>query len=210
MELKGKWLAGKYRTYHRCQVSHRYQNGAVLAITLLLLLVLSMLAVMATESSLFAYKMSVNRVFYEEAFNNSESTRNISRTAINDYLRERQWSSVALTPGLSVDASHASATQSNTGASPIEDRYQPDTLVRDLTYRTARISGDVYVLDGITVPNTIGAGSSQHQGYSGIGIGLGSAGSLMKLYEVRSAGMPAGRENEGVKVWTVSDYRFIL
>jgi len=178
------------------------QRGAVLAIALLLLLVMTILAVSAMENSSLSFKMSANSIYLEEAFNHSESVSNISTEVIDDYLYEGGWVGVAMPMGLEVVQNNGTLALEN-GRS--ENRMDNDSLQKDLTYQHSGIKGDVYVLKGSTTHNYYGASAAQSKGYSGTGVSAGGAGGAFTYYEIRSVGI--GRSNS--TAWTASDYRYV-
>jgi len=168
----------------------RREKGAVLVMSLLILTVLTMLAVMAMDGSRFAYKMSVNRIFYDEAFNHSESARKASAQAVRQLVLTGELSPDILSLSLSADINE-------------------DTETEKLVYKNGQISGDIYISKGVTLANRSGAAIAQFQGYSGAGQGLGAKGSIIKMVEVRSAGRVIGRGLDNLRVWTASDYRIV-
>jgi len=178
------------------------QCGAVLAIALLMLLVMTILGLAAMESSSLSFKMSANSIYLEEAFNHSESVGNISAEVIDDYLAEGGWVGVDMPTGLEVVQNSGTLALAN-GSS--ENRMDNDSLQKDLTYQHLGIKGDVYVLKGITTHNYHGASAAQLKGYSGTGVSAGGAGGAFTYYEIRSVGL--GRSNS--KAWTASDYRYV-
>ena len=182
--------------------THKKQGGAVLAIALLLLLVMTILGVAAMESSSLSFKMSANSIYLEEAFNHSESVRNISADVIDNYLYEGGWVGVAMPNGLSVVQSNGELALAN-GSS--ENRMDNNSLQKDLSYQYSGIKGDVYILKGSTTHNYHGTSAAQLNGYAGAGLATGAAGGAFTYYEIRSVGL--GRSNS--KAWTASDYRYV-
>lgn len=178
------------------------QGGAVLAIALLILLVMTILAVAAMESSSLSFKMSANSIYLEEAFNHSESVRNISAGVIDDYLYEGGWAGVAMPTGLAVVQHNGALALANGRA---ENRMDNDSLQKDLSYQLSGIKGDVYVLKGSTSHNYRGTSAAQLNGYGGAGLSTAGAGGAFTYYEIRSLGL--GRSN--ARAWTASDYRYV-
>lgn len=181
------------------------QQGATLLIALLLLMVLTMVGITSMESSNLSFKMSVNMIHHDEAFNNSESARTAAEDVLLDYIDAADWEAVSLPTGLSVDANAGDLLGDN-GAS--ENPLNSSTLQRDLAFNDAalNIEGDVYVLKGRTVQNTMGAGSAQFKGYGGAGTGIGGPGGAFKFFELRSHGKSSG----SAESWTASDYRYVF
>jgi Tfp pilus assembly protein PilX len=178
------------------------QGGVVLVIALLMLLLMTILGVAAMESSNLSFKMSANSIYLEEAFNHSESVRNISTEVISEYLAEGNWSGVVMPVGLTVIQNNGQLALANGSA---EDRMDNASLQKDLSYQHSGIKGSVYILKGNTVHNYHGASAAQLKGYAGAGLSAGSAGGAMTFYEVRTVGL--GRFNS--KSWTASDYRYV-
>jgi type IV pilus assembly protein PilX len=178
------------------------QGGAVLAIALLILLVMTILGVAAIESSSISFKMSANSIYLEEAFNHSESVSNMSIDVIDDYLYEGGWVGITMPTGLAVVQNNGALALSN-GSS--ENRMDNDSLQKDLSYQYLGIKGDVYVLKGSTTHNDQGASAAQLNGYGGAGVSTASAGGAFTYYEIRSVGI--GRSNS--RAWTASDYRYV-
>lgn len=178
------------------------QRGAVLAIALLMLLVITILGVSAMKSSSLSFKMSANSLYLEEAFNHSESVRNISAQVIDDYLSEGGSAGLAMPTGLTFVESNGGFALAN-GSS--EDRMDNDSLTKDLSYQHSGIKGSVYILKGSTSHNYSGASAAQLNGYSGTGVSAGGAGGTFTYYEIRSVGL--GKSNS--IAWTASDYRYV-
>jgi len=184
-------------------LKRKTQAGSVLAVSLLILLVLTLIAVTAMDGSSLGYKMSMNSIYHEEAFNNSESARTAVTGAVVQYLDGGEdWASVNMPDGLSVD-SNGGQISANNGAS--ENIYNNASLQKDFSYSKAGITADIYVLKGPTSPNTAGAGSAQLTGYSGGGIGAGGAGGVYKYYEMRSN----GTSKSNAKSWTAVEFRHV-
>ncbi len=183
------------------------QEGAALAVSLLLLLVLTLVAVTAMDNSNLGFKMAANSVYHDEAFNYSESAREVSGSVIPEYLFEGAWSAVdTASLNLTVDSNGGALEGDNVNSSGTdEDPLDRSTLQRDFAYSESGISGDVYVLKGQTVQNLSGAGSAQYKGYGGTGVALGGQGGFFKYFELQSEGI--GRSN--AESWTASDYRFV-
>lgn len=178
------------------------QQGATLLIALLLLMVLTMVGITSMESSNLSFKMSVNMIHHDEAFNNSESARTAATDALPEYLDAAEWDEDDMPVGFA----YASAGDllGDKGAS--ENPLDSATLQRDLAYSEGDIQGDIYVLKGRTVQNTMGAGSAQYKGYSGAGTGIGGPGGAFKFFELRSHGSSSG----SAEAWTASDYRYVF
>jgi hypothetical protein len=185
----------------------RTQSGAALAISLLLLLILTLVAITSMEGSNLGFKMSVNMISHEEAFNNSESARLGALDVMPDYIDQADWNRVTLPAGLALSSAAELMLDNDASENPL------DTTSLDQDFRYARdgMHGDVFVLKGQTVQNTYGAGSAQYKGYGGAGVGVGGAGGAFKYFELRSKG--ERQKSDGTVVaesWTGSDYRYVF
>lgn len=178
------------------------QQGATLLVALLLLMVLTMVGITSMESSNLSFKMSVNMIHHDEAFNNSESARTAAMDALPEYIDAAEWDEDNMPPGLAY-ASAGDLLEENDAA---EDPLDSSTLQVDLEYSEGDMNGDIYVLKGRTAQNTMGAGSAQYKGYSGAGTGIGGPGGAFKFFELRSLGRSAG----SAESWTASDYRYVF
>lgn len=183
------------------------QQGATLLVALLLLMVLTMVGITSMESSNLSFKMSVNMIHHDEAFNNSESARTAAMDVIPDYLDAAEWDAVSMPSGLDVAANAGdllgdNVRSDNTPENPLDS----STLRLDLVFSEGDMNGDIYVLKGRTVQNTMGAGSAQYKGYSGAGAGIGGPGGAFKFFELRSHGKSSG----SAESWTASDYRYVF
>ncbi|MFV1873689.1 MAG: PilX N-terminal domain-containing pilus assembly protein [Oleiphilus sp.] len=180
----------------------KHQQGAVLATSLLLLLVLTLVAVTAMDTSNLSYRMASNNIYHDQSFNNSESARISSTSVLQEYLYEGEWTNVLLPIGLSVATGGGELIQAN---GDTEDRYLNSSLQKDLEFSSGGITADIYVLRGPTALNSAGAGSAQWKGYGGTGVAAGAAGGAYKFYEFRSV----GTNQSGAQSWTASDYKYV-
>ncbi len=178
------------------------QSGVALAISLFLLLILSLVGITAMENSNLSFKMSSNMIRHDEAFNHSESARQAAQEVLPAYIDQADWNRVTLPAGLNLTSS--ADLMLNDAAS--ENPLQPSSLTQDFAYQHNGISGEVYVLKGETVHNTFGAGSAQYKGYGGAGVGIGGQGGAFKYFEFRSRGESAANAES----WTASDYRYVF
>lgn len=169
------------------------QRGTVLVIALLMLLIMTLLAVSAMESSQINFKMSANSIYLDEAFNHSENVRNLTTEVIEDYLKEESWSDVNLPIGLT-------RAESNS-----DNQRTDDFMLNSLSYHHLSVQGDVYIVKGSVSHNYLGTSSAQLKGYSGAGFASGAAGGVIAYYEIRSK----GRARYNATAWTASDYRFV-
>ena len=169
------------------------QGGATLVVTIIIVAGLSALAMSVFESSRFAFNMSANRLYYEQAFNHAESSRKASMAIIPALLGGDDLEGLSVSPSLTFE-----------GSALADARPAPT-----IHYQSGRVNGEVRLIAGRSSANRSGAGIAQFMGYSGLGVGQGAKGSLVKYYEIRSAGSAEGIKNKSMKVCTASDYRFI-
>ena len=178
------------------------QRGAVLAVSLLLLLVLTLVAVTSMDGTNMSFKMSANNVYHDEAFNNSESTRVASTSVLYEYLKEGAWVDVNMPNGLAVFPGNGRLDEVN---GDDEDRLDYGTLLPDLVFDDSGMTGQTSVLTGLTSLNDKGGSISQYKGYSGAGNSAGAAGGSYKFYEFRSVGTSKSNANAR----TASDYKYV-
>jgi len=170
------------------------QRGATLVISLLLILVLSIFAVTAMESSQFSMKMAANRIYYETAFNHAESTRKAGMSVMQEYLTEMDWGLVSIPENLMVEKSAES--------------FLSPPLPSDFSFDAENVKGEMYIVSGPTQLN-LGAALSQFQGYQKTGSGLGSKGSMVKYFQLNSVGRRNLMGGGSLAVWTSSDYKYM-
>jgi len=175
-------------------------KGASLATTLILLLVMSLVGVSTMESSNFGFKVSLNTVYKEQAFANSENGHRAINDALVEAVWERSWSDVKYPDGMSAQDSTADPTAGNANT---EDPYDTSTLVQDLNYTSGNIDADLYVIKG-RYQDSKGTANCLSCGYKGAGKGGSGAG--MVFYEVISEGI--GPQN--ARVVTAVDYKVIV
>ncbi len=187
----------------------RRQSGAALAISLMILLVLTMVALSAMDGSSLGYKMGANAVYHEEAFNNSESGRLPVGQAVAEFLFYGEWDGIAdSTTNLGVFDEDLDLLGEN-GASEVQSEV--NGLDSDLSYELkdsndkVLISADIAIFKSNTVVNRDGAGSAQLKGYHGAGTGIGGQGGVHKYFELRSQGAgPSGASSK-----TAADFRYV-
>ena len=187
----------------------RYQQGAALAVALMVLLVLTLVAISAMDGSTLGFKMGANAVYHEEAFNNSESGREPIGQTLVDFVEYGEWDGVVDNDNgkLQTVSDTLDLIDDNSGT---EDQQYRTGLDSDFTYSHTLSSGEkieanVAVFKGKTIVNTSGAGSAQYKGYHGAGVGIGGKGGMHKYFEFRSEGI--GRSN--AESWTSADFRYV-
>ena len=159
------------------------QKGAVLATTLILLAVLTLVAVPTMQDSNLEFKMSMNAVSHETAFNNAESGRLATIEALPEAYYEMDWSTVKKASGLTPVVSNGDIRSANKAS---ENLYDISTLDKDVDYADGDIDADIYIMKGQAV-QTPGSGSAMSGGYKGLGKD-GGQGAIFTLYEIRTVG----------------------
>lgn len=183
------------------------QQGAALAMALMVLLIMTLVAVSAMDGSTLGYKMSVNSIYHQEAFSASESARDAVHEPFIEFMFEEDWNNVTMPDGLD-DIGEPHFLNANADA---EDVTDTSSLANDLAYRLEDnngniiVEGDIMVTIGQTVVNTSGAGSAQYKGYHGAGVGMGGQGGIHKYFEFRSG----GRSTANAAAWTAADFRYV-
>lgn len=190
----------------------RGQKGAVLAVALMLLLVMTIVAISAMDGSTLGFKMSANSVYHEEAFNNSESGREVVGDMLVQYNAFDDWSQVDA-PAEVLDRNGVQMTSStldtdfkvSNGAG--ENTWDTSSLDTDIIYRDTvnDIEAEIAVVRSVVSQNVEGAGTAQYQGYRGIGKGLAGQGGAHIYFEFRSEGI--GQAN--AEAVTSADFRYV-
>ena len=186
----------------------RNQQGAALAVALMVLLVLTLVAISAMDGSTLGFKMGANAVYHEEAFNNSESGREPIGQALVDFAEYGEWDDIVIESGPDKTELQTVASDLDLlGDNGSENQQLTNGLTTDFTYMDTanNIEANISVFKGKTVANTSGAGSAQYKGYHGAGIGIGGEGGMHKYFEFRSEGVgPSSAES-----WTAADFRYV-
>lgn len=188
---------------------HHHQQGAALAVALMVLLVLTLVAVSAMDGSTLGFKMGANAIYHEEAFNNSESGRDPIGQALVDFAEYGEWDGVVdnVNGDLQTVSNDLDLLDDNVNT---EDLQVRNGLTTDLVYSQtlangAKIEANVAVFKGKTVANSSGSGAAQYKGYHGAGVGIGGEGGMHKYFEFRSEGN--GPSN--AEAWTATDFRYV-
>lgn len=204
----------------------KHQAGMVLVTGLIFLLVLTLVAVVATQSTTMEERMSANDVFKARAMESSESLR----TSANDLLDTTMFNHGGW-PTTVNDGTHSAGTL-NTALFTIpsgvaitwatnwgianestENIFTPSTLQRDMTLRVdsdgdGNYTGpldqyaDLYVYKTIV---TLAPGSSTAMvaGYEGTGKSS-AVGGAFTFFDMRSVGAPGS-----ARAITYSNYRYV-
>ena len=182
------------------------QRGAVLITSLIFLLVLTLIAVVAMQSTSLEQKMSTNVAYKLQTFEDAESSRAAISSVMYPHLWEKStWDNVTLPSGLCVTCNQGGAAMSffNQQAS---DGYETgsnwDYDDRVATYTSSNINSAIFVYR--THVQSLG-------GVSGIGqkaynMGTGGGASEAYYFDVRVA---SSNVVTGTTSTVAADYRFI-
>jgi hypothetical protein len=205
--------------------SSRYmtqQRGAVLVTSLIFLVVLTVIALVANQSSVLEVRMSSNSIAKGRATESSETLRTASNELIDAHLFYRGWpTSVGgnlgytdqfyFSTGVDLANTNDWGAQNSTG----EDLFTPSTWVKDMSLRIDGNSdgdytddvdqdADLYVYKTVVV-NSTGSATAMVAGYEGLGKSSASGGALI-FFDLRSVGTSAGNASST----TGSNYRYVV
>lgn len=187
--------------------SKKRQQGAILIIGLILLVIVAITAIASMEISNLDYKMASNSAFKSQSFQASETGRVSAGNAIKEYIYDRSWNDANTHINLSFDSSFNPLALND----ETEDIFDTDTLVADMNFSVIqsaiaeKISSDIYIVR-IPVANVAtGGGLQQLAGYRGAGKGIATSGSAI-YFELRARGMAKG----GAQTVTASEYRAFI
>jgi hypothetical protein len=194
------------------------QNGYVLITAMIFLAILTLVAVVSSQSTTFEYKMSTNLVLKDRAFQSSETGRTAIGDVLDAHIFERGWDSAVNIPSgmaiLDKDTSGA-ADDLYLANEAGEDLLNDNTLATDATYQVdANNDGDY--TDGGDINATVsviktqaiaasGSGTAMSAGYEGLGKSV-AAGGLHMYFELRGRGNSA----TGAQSVTASEYRVVV
>lgn len=201
------------------------QTGLVLVVSLIFLLVLTLVAVVATQSTTMEERMSANDVFKSRAMESSESLRTSANDLVDATLFYGGWpttvtvgaSTGTLNSGLfTIPPGVTIKNLDNWGIAntSTEDIFTPSTLKLDMTL-TVDSDGDgnytgpldqsanLYIYKTLV---TLAPGSSTAMvaGYEGTGKSSAVGGSYI-FYDMRSVGSPGS-----ARAITYSNYRYVV
>jgi type IV pilus assembly PilX-like protein len=217
------------------QFSPRRQRGVALFIGLVFLIVLSLVAVIAMQSTLLEMRMSTNVARHEEAFQVSETTRSLVGPFIDQSMFNSGWPTAwdgsdthfdfsTICPNAAVPVSeddcapvkmfHAAlgtSTKLLYGALDAgEVTTDPSTWLTDLTFGfadpTSLQSNLSFVPDGTVLRQ--GAGAAQAGGYRGLGTGAAAGGSA-RIVQIQSVGTSPADGTNG-RADTISQYEAVV
>ena len=196
------------------QMSADYsQTGAVLVTSLVFLLVLTLVAVIAMQSTITDQKISTNVAFKTKSFEYSEAPRPKAGDVMDAHVFERGWDNV-LTASTSESADYANLNivdktkdlylENDIGEDPLD----PSTLSKDMTY--SRTVGSETITSDLTVYRNgahalPGHSAAMVSGYEGTGKAMAGSGSAV-FYDVRSEGQAASN----ARTVTSADVRVLV
>jgi hypothetical protein len=195
------------------------QRGAVLITSLMFMVVLTLVALMANQSTVLEARMSTNTIVKQRATESSEALR----TGINDLLQGHFYSddwptSLGGTLPDSLFSIPSGIGIYNTGLWGVENSagenlYDSSTWVQDVSLRVDGNNDGDYVDEQdqqadlmvfrIGSENATGSATAQGAGYLGLGKGTRGGGSVV-FFELRSVGSSAGSSS----TVTGSTYRY--
>lgn len=190
-------------------------GGFVLITALVFLLVLTMVAIFALKSTGVQYRMSTNIAFLDRARAASDSGRLAVSSVMPEHVYEREWSSVTLTPGLTIQDKDDNSAADDLYANNSEAGWAEDGLDVDARYRIDG-NGDGDYTDPQDIDAAIsvyrtrleasrGAGQAMLAGYMGLGKALGAGGAMI-FYDIQSRGYGQGN----AEARTSSDFRAVV
>lgn len=198
------------------------ERGAVLITSLIFLVMLTIVAVVANQSTVLEARMSTNAIVKARAVEASEALRMASNEMIDAHLFYRGWpqslggnlnnSLFDIPTGLVIGTP---AANWGTGNETAENLFDPATWTLDMTLRVdgngdsdyvddVDQQADLYVYKTVVV-NATGSATAMVAGYEGLGKSSASGGALM-FFDLRSAGSSAANAS-GV---TGSNYRYVV
>lgn len=183
--------------------SPQKQRGAVLALSLMILLVMTIVAISAMEGTTLGYKMSANAVYQDQAFNNAESGLPGAGDSVIEFLEYSDWKQVDFTgTGYTSKGNNIALAIDHDKEKIYENQTEIDLEFND---PNSDIRADISILRLGTSVNTGGSGARQLRGYHGAGVGAGGAGGYIGYYEFRSN----GQAGKGSQAWNAVDFRYV-
>jgi len=209
-----------------CRTLPASQRGVVLITSLIFLVMLTIVAVVANQSTVLETRMSTNTIVKARAVEASEALRMVSNGLIDTHMYYRGWPTAltGLTGGITVPDAYFDiptgvavnkATNWGIGNEVGESLFNPATWVNDMSLRVDG-NGDSDYADDIdqqadlyvyksAVTNSTGSATAMVAGYEGLGKSSASGGALM-FFDLRSVGASAANSS-GV---TGSNYRYVI
>jgi len=197
------------------------QTGAVLITSLIFLLVLTLVALVASQSSVMETRMSTNAVIKKRAFESSEALRTGTDDLLDAHLFNRGWPSAfggGLPNGLfNIPDGISSLNTLNWGEGngSSESLFNAGSWVTDMALRNdgnndgdydddVDQKADLYVYKTVVV-NATGSATAMVAGYEGLGKSSASGGARI-YFDLRSVGRSAGN----AAGTTSSNYRYVI
>ena len=208
------------------------ERGAVLITSLMFLIVLTLVALVASQSTVLEARMSNNTIVKGRATESSEALRTGTLDLLDTHLFNRGWPK-GYTDGTNIgtlDPSYSALFTLPVGVSVTnvvnwapgndagETLFNPASWTKDMTLAVNGNSGsgdtdydddvdqkaDLYVFRTVTV-NSPGSATAMVGGYEGLGKSSASGGALM-FFDLRSVGASAG----SAETVTGSNYRYVV
>lgn len=198
------------------------QRGAVLITSLMFLMVMTMIALMASQSSVLEVRMSSNSITKARATEASETLRTASNDLIDAHMFYRGWptslggtldlaNQFHFPPGVDISNTDNWGEGNTVG----ENLYASSTWVQDMVLSIdGNSDGDttddvdqeagLYVYKTVVV-NSAGSATAMVAGYEGVGKSSAGGGALVFL-DLRSVGTSAGNST----ATTGSNYRYVI
>jgi hypothetical protein len=212
------------------------QRGIALFVGLIFLVVLSLVAVIAMQSTFLEMRMATNVARHEEAFQMSDSMRGVVGPFLDSNFFNGGWpaswggsvpdNDFDWTTACNGQSTCAALTMFKTGltaaSSPPkqitgsidagEEPYSPSTWVTDLVLTQNNPNGIGKIASKISViPDGVsanqGSGTAQAAGYRGLGVSI-AGGGFAKFFEVQSVGLSPDDGSNGRAV-TIAQYRAV-
>lgn len=199
------------------------QTGAVLITSLMFLVVLTLVALVASQSTVLESRMSTNTIIKGRATESSEALRVGANDLIDGHMYNRGWPVVFDTTStlanslfsIPVGVTVTSVTNWGVGNTVGENLYTPSTWTQDMTLQVdGNTDGDynddvdqnaaLYVFKTVTT-NTPGSATAMVAGYEGLGKSSAGGGALV-FFDLRSVGGSAGNSS----TVTGSNYRYVV
>lgn len=199
-----------------------HQRGAVLITSLMFLVVLTLVALVASQSTVLEARMSANTIVKGRATESSEALRVGANDLLDGHLYNRGWpdtftggtldaSLFSIPVGITANNTNNWGTGNDTG----EDLYTTTTWTQDMTLRVdgntdsdfdddVDQKADLFVFKTVTV-NSPGSATAMVAGYEGLGKSSASGGALI-FFDLRSVGASAGSSS----TVTGSNYRYVV
>jgi len=200
----------------------RPQRGAVLITSLIFLIVLTLIALVASQSTVLETRMSTNTIIKSHATEASETLRTGTNDLLETHLYHRGWPP-AVTGGDLANALFSipdGITVSNVanwgmGNGAAELLFTNATWVQDMTLSIdgngdgdfndgVDQSANLFVYKTVTV-NSPGSATAMVSGYEGVGKSSAGGGALM-FFDLRSIGTSTGN----AATVTGSNYRYVI